>query len=50
MLVESTVHLAYFDMTTGLIEGWQHFADDLRTRQPAVVGAGLDRCAADDGL
>jgi acyl transferase domain-containing protein/SAM-dependent methyltransferase len=37
MLVESTTHLAYFDMTTGLIEGWQHFADDLRTDNPLLT-------------
>jgi acyl transferase domain-containing protein/SAM-dependent methyltransferase len=36
MLVESTVHLPWFDMTTGLIEGWQHFADDLRTDNPLL--------------
>jgi acyl carrier protein len=30
------VHLEYFDMTTGLIEGWQHFADDLRTDNPLL--------------
>ena len=36
MLVESTTHLAWFDMTTGLIEGWQHFADDLRGDNPLL--------------
>ena len=36
VLVESTVHFAWFDMTTGLIEGWQHFADDLRTDNPLL--------------
>ncbi len=36
VLVESTVHLDWFDMTTGLIEGWQHFADDLRTDNPLL--------------
>jgi malonyl CoA-acyl carrier protein transacylase len=39
VLVESTVHLEYFDMTTGLIEGWQHFADDLRTDNPLLPPA-----------
>jgi SAM-dependent methyltransferase len=36
ILIESTAHLAYFDMTTGLIEGWQHFADDLRRDNPLL--------------
>jgi acyl transferase domain-containing protein/SAM-dependent methyltransferase len=36
VLVESTVHLDWFDMTTGLIEGWQSFADDLRTDNPLL--------------
>ncbi|MEO8900002.1 MAG: beta-ketoacyl synthase N-terminal-like domain-containing protein [Polyangiaceae bacterium] len=36
ILVESTVHLDYFDMTTGLIEGWQHFTDDLRGEDPLL--------------
>jgi len=36
VLVESTTHLAWFDMTTGLIEGWQHFTDDLRTDNPLL--------------
>ncbi len=35
-LVESTDHLAWFDMTTGLIEGWQAFADDLRVDNPLL--------------
>jgi acyl transferase domain-containing protein len=36
ILIESTIHLDWFDMTTGLIEGWQHFADDLRTDNPLL--------------
>ena len=37
VLIESTVHFDYFDMTTGLIEGWQHFADDLRGDNPLLA-------------
>ena len=37
MLVESTVHFDFFDITTGLIEGWQAFADDLRTDNPLLA-------------
>ena len=37
VLLESTAHLAWFDMTTGLIEGWQHFADDLRGDNPLLT-------------
>ncbi|MBX3611470.1 MAG: acyltransferase domain-containing protein [Hydrogenophaga sp.] len=39
VLVESTTHLDWFDMTTGLIEGWQHFADDLRGDNPLLAPA-----------
>ena len=37
ILVESTVHFDFFDVTTGLIEGWQAFADDLRTDNPLLA-------------
>jgi acyl transferase domain-containing protein len=37
VLVESTDHFAFFDITTGLIEGWQHFSDDLRYENPLLV-------------
>jgi acyl transferase domain-containing protein/SAM-dependent methyltransferase len=36
LLVESTTHFDWFDMSTGLIEGWQHFGDDLRTDNPLL--------------
>lgn len=38
LLIESTRDLAWYDMTTGLIEGWQHFADELRRDSP-LLGA-----------
>jgi acyl transferase domain-containing protein/SAM-dependent methyltransferase len=37
ILIESTTHFTWFDMTTGLIEGWQHFADDLRKDAPLLA-------------
>ena len=55
LLIESTTHLAWFDMSTGLIEGWQHFADDLRHDNPllsadawvgALRDAGFDQARA----
>ena len=55
LLVETTEHLAWFDMTTGLIEGWQNFADDLRSDNPllppdtwlaALHDAGFDEAGA----
>ncbi len=36
MLVESTVHMDWFDITTGLIEGWQQFDDGLRDDNPLL--------------
>ena len=39
LLVEATHHHGWFDFTTGLIEGWQHFADEL-ARRPSASHAG----------
>jgi SAM-dependent methyltransferase len=39
VLVESTTYHEWFDMTTGLIEGWKHFADDLRIDNPLLSAA-----------
>jgi acyl transferase domain-containing protein/SAM-dependent methyltransferase len=36
LLIEATRHHGWFDFTTGLIEGWQHFADDLRVDNPLL--------------
>ncbi|MEO8057467.1 MAG: beta-ketoacyl synthase N-terminal-like domain-containing protein [Burkholderiales bacterium] len=50
LLVETTAHLAWFDMTTGLIEGWQHFADDLRTDNPLLPAATWTQALHDAGF
>jgi acyl transferase domain-containing protein/SAM-dependent methyltransferase len=50
VLVESTMHLPWFDMTTGLIEGWQHFADDLRTDNPLLPPATWVRALREAGF
>jgi acyl transferase domain-containing protein/SAM-dependent methyltransferase len=36
LLNETTEHLPWYDMTTGLIEGWQRFEDTLRTDNPLL--------------
>ena len=55
VLSETTSHPHYFDISTGLIEGWQSFADDLRSDNPLVSAtawvsllreAGLEQAAA----
>ena len=50
VLVESTEHFEYFDITTGLIEGWQHFADDLRGEHPLLAPATWVRALGDAGF
>ncbi len=36
VLSETTTHPHYFDITTGLVEGWQSFDDDLRGDHPLI--------------
>ena len=36
LLIEATRHHGWFDITTGLIEGWQHFDRDLRSNHPLL--------------
>jgi len=37
VLFEATNHPTWFDVTTGLISGWQRFADDLRHDVPLIA-------------
>ena len=50
VLVESTTHLTWFDMTTGLIEGWQHFADNLRIDNPLLPAETWIRALQEEGF
>ena len=42
VLVEATQDQAWFDITTGLIEGWQHFADEWRSDNPLLTAETWD--------
>jgi acyl transferase domain-containing protein/SAM-dependent methyltransferase len=50
LLVETTTHHAWFDISTGLIEGWQHFADGLRTDIPLLSAAAWHDALRDGGF
>ncbi|ASP22068.1 phenolphthiocerol synthesis polyketide synthase type I Pks15/1 [Antarctobacter heliothermus] len=39
VLIESTEHFTYFNITTGLIEGWRHAEDTLRSDDLALIDA-----------
>ena len=39
ILYEATYHAAWFDVTTGLIEGWGRFEDDMRDDNPLLTPA-----------
>ena len=43
ILGEATTHLAWFDVTTGLIEGWQRFEDASRGDSPLLAPVAWDR-------
>jgi aryl carrier-like protein len=43
ILGEATTHLSWFDVTTGLIEGWQRFEDASRGDSPLLAPAAWDR-------
>jgi acyl transferase domain-containing protein/SAM-dependent methyltransferase len=50
LLVEATFHHGWFDITTGLIEGWQHFADDLRVDHPLLSPAQWKQALLEKGF
>lgn len=50
LLVESTGHLGWHDLTTGLIEGWQHFEDELRRDTPLLTVEAWKRILEDAGF
>ena len=50
ILIESTTHFDWFDMSTGLIEGWQHFGDDLRKDNPLLSPAAWISALNDAGF
>ncbi|HZD51400.1 MAG TPA: beta-ketoacyl synthase N-terminal-like domain-containing protein [Silvibacterium sp.] len=52
VLLETTHHHSWFDMSTGLIEGWQHFEDEDRQEHPLLTPdrwrAALERTGFDE--
>ena len=50
VLIESTTHFAWFDITTGLMGGWQHFADELRVDCPLLPAATWMEALQDAGF
>ncbi|MBZ0285293.1 MAG: acyltransferase domain-containing protein [Anaerolineae bacterium] len=50
MLYETTEHLGYYDITTGLIEGWGIFEDELRGDNPLLPPMGWQSALAEHGF
>jgi acyl transferase domain-containing protein/SAM-dependent methyltransferase len=50
VLIEATSHHGWFDITTGLIEGWQHFADKLRGDNPLLLPAQWKQALSEQGF
>ena len=50
VLIETTTHMPWFDVTTGLIEGWQSFADDDRREHPLLEAGAWKSILADSGF
>jgi malonyl CoA-acyl carrier protein transacylase/SAM-dependent methyltransferase len=50
ILCEATTYLSWFDITTGLIEGWQLFADGLRQDHPLLAAEQWTAALSDAGF
>ena len=50
VLYEVTTHQSWFDMTTGLIEGWQSFGDALRAASPLLAAEQWQTLLRDAGF
>jgi acyl transferase domain-containing protein/SAM-dependent methyltransferase len=50
ILIESTTHFDWFDMSWGLFEGWRLFADDLRVDNPLLKPAVWVSALEDEGF
>lgn len=50
ILCEVTTYLSWFDITTGLIEGWQLFDDGLRGDHPLLAGEVWTRLLSEAGF
>jgi acyl carrier protein len=50
LLYEVTTHLAWFEMSIAMIEGWQHHVDDLRGETPLLSPAQWESTLRDHGF
>jgi SAM-dependent methyltransferase/aryl carrier-like protein len=50
ILNEVTTYLPWFDITTGLIEGWQSFEDDRRSDHPLLSALDWEKALAEAGF
>ncbi len=50
VLFEATTHMPWYDVTTGLIEGWQSFGDDLRADSPLLAPDQWRQVLAESGF